>query len=84
MRDDLRLLWLLSWLHSGHFLELRKRIQNRIIIIDELPSWLKKVKNKEWKYNFINEEWKLISKDWFDYVDKFFDWYAAIYIEWKW
>jgi len=32
-------------------------------VIDELPRWLKKVKNEEWKYNFINENWELVSKE---------------------
>jgi len=31
-------------------------------IIKELPNWLKKVKNKDWKYNFIDENWKLLSE----------------------
>jgi len=31
-------------------------------IVKELSNWLKKVKNKEWKYNFIDENLKLLSK----------------------
>jgi len=30
-------------------------------IIEELPNWLKKIKNDKWKYNFIDKNWKLIS-----------------------
>jgi len=31
-------------------------------VIKELSNWFKKIKNKEWKYNLINENWKLITK----------------------
>jgi len=31
-------------------------------IIKELPNWLKKIKNKKWKYNLIDENLKLLSK----------------------
>jgi len=40
---------------------------------------------KNWKYNFINENWDLISKDWFDYVYKFNEtkWIWKVVLNWK-
>jgi len=31
-------------------------------VIEELSNWLKKIENEEWKYNFINEKWELLSE----------------------
>jgi len=53
-------------------------------VVEKFSNWLKKVRNNEWKYNFMNENWKLISNIWFDSAYKFSEWYAAVKIEWKW
>jgi len=31
-------------------------------IIDEFPNWIRKVRNKEWKYNIIDKDWNLLSE----------------------
>jgi len=31
-------------------------------IIKEFNNWLRKIKNKRWKYNFIDDNWNLLSK----------------------
>jgi len=45
---------------------------------------IKKIKNDEWKYNFIDNNWKLLSKKWFDYARDFSEWFSGVYIKWKW
>jgi len=74
-----------AWMpYNSDFSKSEKKDKNNITIIAELPNWLKKVKNKEWKYNFLDKKWKLISEEWFDYAYEFSEWYAAVKIEWKW
>jgi len=53
-------------------------------VIKRLSNWLKIIKNKEWKYNIINKEWKLLSEIYFNRIYDFCEWYARIYVEWKW
>jgi len=52
--------------------------------IEEFSNWIKVIKIKKWKYNFIDKGWKLLSKEHFNKYLGFSEWYAAIHIVWKW
>lgn len=39
-----------------------------------------KIINKWWKYNFQDENWKIVSKLWFDWAKSFYNWFALVKI----
>lgn len=83
-------MWLFSSIISVIFSDQKKIIKTQPLSLQfsriwDFHEWYAIVKNIEWdRYNFVNKNGTLLSKEWFSRIENFNNWYAKIGIIWKW